>query len=136
MASAVAMMIAGAVLNATAFTGSMYLAKSLDKKHIDGEKKRHDKALERYQQDMGEWEKKRRQYQDWLAERYENKKLADDNLHDTDYAFTLYSKTHPDFGKQPQFSNYYKPSKKQKRNEIIYVGAGMMGTVFLAARYL
>ncbi|KAK3754631.1 hypothetical protein QZH41_004300 [Actinostola sp. cb2023] len=69
----------------------MYLAKSLDKKHIDGEKKRHDKALERYQQDMGEWEKKRRQYQDWLAERYENKKLADDDLHDTDYAFTLYN---------------------------------------------
>ena len=137
MASAVVMMVAGAVLNATAFTGSTYLAKSLDKKHSDGERARHDKAIERYQQDMGEWQKKRQQYQDWLTTRYMNKKVADGNLHDTDYAFTLYSKTHPDFNlEQPQFSNYYKPSKNQKHNEIIYVGLGMMGTGFLAARYL
>jgi len=137
MASAVVMMVAGAVLNATAFTGSMYLAKTLssDKKHTDEEKIRHDKALEKYQHDMGEFEKKRRQYQDWLTTRYMNKKLADGNLHDTDYAFALYSKAHPDF-KEPQFSDYYKPSNKHKQYQMIYVGLGMVGTGFLAARYL
>jgi len=133
MASAVVMMVAGAVLNATAFTGSMYLAKALSsKKHTDEEKIRHDKALEKYQHDMGEFEKKRQQYQDWLTEQYENKKLADGNLQDTDYAFTLYSKTHH----EPQFSDYYKPSKNQKRNEMMYVGGGMLTAGFLAARYL
>ncbi|KAK3754569.1 hypothetical protein QZH41_017327 [Actinostola sp. cb2023] len=69
----------------------MYLAKTLSsKKHTDEEKIRHDKALEKYQHDMGDFEKKHQQYQDWLTERYENKKLAEGNLHDTDDAFTLY----------------------------------------------
>jgi len=41
MASAVVMMIAGAVLNATAFSGSMYLVNTLSsKKDVDEEKMR------------------------------------------------------------------------------------------------
>jgi len=142
MASAVIMMVAGAVLNATAFTGSMYLAKSLgsDKKHVDAEKIRHDKAIERYQQDMGEWQKKRQLYQDWLTTQYVNKKLADDNLQDTDYSFTLYSKAHPktDFNpsKQPEFSYFYKPNNKQKNYEMAYVGVGMLGAGYLVSRHL
>ena len=122
MASAVVMMIAGAVLNATAFTGSMYLAKTLtSKKDTDEEKIRHDRATEKYQQDMGDYDKKRQQYQDWLTERYEDKKLAKSHLQDTDDAFILYSKTHPTFTlKKPQFSNYYKPGQNQKNNEIVY----------------
>ena len=50
--ASVAMAIAGAVLNAAAFTGSNYLAKYLagdnGKAALD-EKTRHDKALEAYQ---------------------------------------------------------------------------------------
>jgi len=131
--ASIVMMVAGAVLNATAFTGSMYLAKALSsKKHTDEEKIRHDKALEKYQQDMGEFEKKRQQYQDWLTTRYMNKKLADGNLHDTDYAFALYSKAHP----EPQFSDYYKPSNKHKQYQMMYVGGGMLTAGYLAARYL
>lgn len=57
MASAVIMMVAVAVLNATAFTVSMYLAKSLEGKKADEEKKSHDKALEEYQKQIGEYEK-------------------------------------------------------------------------------
>jgi len=138
MASAIIMMAAGAVLNATAFTGSMYLAKTLDKKHSDGERVRHDKALEKYQHDMGEWRKKRERYQDWLTARYLDKKKADGTLLDTDYAFALYSKAHPDFTleKKPQFEHYYTPSPKQKSNELAYVGVGMLGTGVLASRYL
>jgi len=139
MASAVIMMVAGAVLNATAFTGSMYLAKTLssDKKHTDEEKIRHDKALEKYQHDMGEFEKKRQQYQDWLTERYMNKKIAESDLNNTDYAFTLYNKAHPNFNlEKPKFHDYYKPNKKQKQYEMLYVGGGMLGAGFLAARYL
>ena len=142
MASAVIMMVAGAVLNATAFTGSMYLAKSLgsDEKHVDEEKIRHDKAIERYQQDMGEFEKKRQQYQDFLTSQYVNKKIADNNLQDTDYAFTLYNKAHPeahfDPTQKPQFSDYYKPNNKQKNYQMIYVGSGMLVSGFLLARYL
>ena len=51
MASAVAMMVGGAVLNATTFVGGSYLAKYLSgnsEKVFLYEKERHDKALEKY----------------------------------------------------------------------------------------
>ena len=139
MASAIAMMVAGAVLNATAFTGSMYLAKSLDKQHEDQEKIRHDKALEAYQQQMGEYQKKRQEYQDWLAKEYANKKNADELLSNTDQAFKLYSRAHPDINfdinDEPKFSDYYKPSSKQKQYEVMYVGGGMLLTGYIASKF-
>lgn len=140
MASAVVMMIAGAVLNATAFTGSMYLAKSLDKKHEDQEKIRHDKALEAYQKQMGEYQKKRQAYQDWLNKEYLDKKQADENLDNTDQAFVLYKKAHPDINfdidDKPQFGDYYKPSNKQKQYEMAYVGGGMLAVGYIASKFL
>lgn len=141
MASAVIMMVAGALLNASAFTGSMVLAKSLsgDSKHTDQEKIRHDLALEKYQQAMGKYEKDRQAYQDWLTEQYTDKKIADDMLDETDQGFVLYKKAHPDNKfdmKEPQFGNYYKQSSKQKQYEMLYVGGGMLGAGYLAAKFL
>jgi len=141
MASAIAMMIMGAVLNASAFTGSMYLAKALssDPKHTDGERLRHDKALEKYQQDMGEFEKDRQLYQDWLTTQYERKNIADNNLRNTDHNFKLYRDVHPESNinkQEPQFSDYYKPSSKQKQYEILYVGGGMLTAGYLASKII
>ncbi|KXJ06310.1 hypothetical protein AC249_AIPGENE3336 [Exaiptasia diaphana] len=104
----------------------MYLAKSLDKKHEDEERIRHDKALEAYEKQMGEYEKKRQAYQDWLTKEYTDKKLADENLDSTDQAFILYKRAHPnvnfDIDDKPQFKDYYTPSSKQKQYEMIYIG--------------
>ena len=142
MASAVVMMVAGAVLNATAFTGSMVLAKHLEGKssHVDEEKIRHDKALEAYQKQMGEYEKKRQAYQDWLTEQYTNKKIADNMLDNTDMGFKLYRRAHPDvnfnINKQPKFSDFYKPSNKQKQYEMAYVGGGMLIAGYTASKFL
>lgn len=139
MASIAVTMVLGAVLNATAFTGSMYLAKSLDKNHGDDEKIRHDKALEAYQQAMGDFEKKRQAYQDWLTKEYTDKKLADENLDSTDQAFVLYKKAHPNLSfnnQEPQFSDYYKKSKKQKQYEMVYVGGGMLAGGYLASKFI
>ena len=132
--ASIAIMVAGAVLNATAFTGSTYLAKYLDGKHADEEKIRHDKALEKYEKDMGEWRKKRQEYQDWLETEYLNKKTADENLQSTDHAFTLYAKAHPDFNlTEPKFN--YKPSNRQKQYELLYVGGGMIGAGYAASKF-
>jgi len=136
MASAVVMMIMGAVVNATAFTGSMYLGKYLDKQHADKERVRHDKALEAYQKQMGEYQKQRQKYQDWLNEQYINKKQADENLDSTDQALVLYKKAHPNFNlNKPQFKDYYKPSSKQKQYEIAYIGFSMLGTGYLVSKF-
>ena len=41
----IAMMVGGAVLNATTFVGGSYLARYLSGSNHDAERKRHDKAL-------------------------------------------------------------------------------------------
>jgi len=139
MAATIALLIGGAILNSTAFVGGSYLAKYLssDGKHFDEEKIRHDKAIELYQKNMGEYHKKKQEYEEWLEIQYKNKQIADSNLSDTDYAFRIYSKTHPDFNlKEPQLGDYYKPNKKQKQYEMMYVGGGMLGAGYLASKFI
>jgi len=134
--ASIALMISGAILNATAFTRGSYLARYLS--GDDKERVRHDKALEKYQQDMGEWQKQQKLYQNWLDQQYLNKKQADENLQSTDQAFILYNKAHPSARLQdkPNFKNYYSPSEKQRQYELLYVGGGMLGTGYLVSKYL
>ena len=141
MASAIAMMVMGAIVNATAFTGSMVLAKTLggDSSHTDAEKERHDKALEAYQQAMGAYQKQRQMYQDWLSKNYTDKKEADEIFNTTDRGFLLYKKAHPDNDfkrEEPQFNDYYKPTAKQKKYEMVYIGGSMLGAGWLVSKFL
>ena len=67
--ASIAIMIGGAVLNATAFIGGNYLARALgggDKAALE-EKKRHDKALEDYQAAYAKYTRDRTQLLDWIA---------------------------------------------------------------------
>ena len=70
--ASVAIMVAGAIINAAAFTGGNYLAKYLSGDNgqaaVD-EKIRHDKALEKYQAAYEKWQKDRTELLDWIAER-------------------------------------------------------------------
>ena len=69
MASAVAMMIGGAVVNALAFTGSDYLFFHLGKSgDAEAERKRHDKALEQLEEAQAVWSKKRTERLDFINE--------------------------------------------------------------------
>ncbi|KXJ04885.1 hypothetical protein AC249_AIPGENE24380, partial [Exaiptasia diaphana] len=133
--ASIAIMIGRAILNATAFTGSMYIAKYFDKQHADQERIRHDKAMEEYEKEMGQWRKRRQQYQDWLESEYLKKKQADENLNSTDQALSLYKKAHPDFNlEEPEF--HYTPSASQKNYEMAYVAGGMGLVVYGASKLL
>ena len=66
MASAVAMMIGGAVVNALAFTGSNFLFSKLGKNNdAEAESERHDKAVEQLEAAQAAWSQKRTQI--WLV---------------------------------------------------------------------
>ena len=135
----IALMIGGAILNATAFVGGSYLAKSLSSNgnQVNEEKIRHDKAIEKYQQAMGEWQKKKQKYQDWLEEKYQDKIRANNNDKETDNAFRLYAQTHPDFNlREPSMSDYYRPSGNQKMGEMVYVGGGMLALGYVASKWI
>ncbi|PFX12923.1 Uncharacterized protein K02A2.6 [Stylophora pistillata] len=117
--ASIAIMIGGALINATAFVGGSYLAKYLsgDKNSVEEEKKRHDLAVEKYQAAYEKYQENRTKLLDWISANDRIKKEANQNFVDTDYALKLYNKAHSEEldMKEPHFSNFYKPSTQQKQ---------------------
>ena len=134
----VAMMLGGAILNATTFIGGSYLAKYFSGDDSLAEKKRHDIALEKYQKDYAKYQENREKLLDWQEQNRENKEIASQNFKDTDEALKLYNRTHQEKIdiNEPVFSDYYKPSKDQKFYEMIYVAGGITFVSFIAAKFL
>ena len=141
--ASIVMMIGGAVLNATAFTGGNYLAKYLagdSGQATLAEKTRHDKALEAYQAAMARYMRERTQLLDWIETNREIKAQANQNFTNTDYAFKLYNQAHPDYKlttpKESNFSDYYQPSELQKQGKLLFVGGGALALGYVAFRFL
>ena len=136
--ASIALMIGGAIINAT-FVGGSYLAKYLSgSSDSDEEKKRHDLAVEKYQKEYEKYEENRAKLNDWIMTNDRIKDEAKKNLENTDYALKLYNKIHQDdlSLREPQFSDFYRPSAQQKQGEIIYVGALAVAIGFAASYFL
>ena len=137
----VAIMVGGAVLNAATFIGGNYLARYFSgdsgQAALD-EKKRHDLALEKYQRTTpvpkGSHTTPR-----LVAQQDREKNKAFHDFQDTDEALALYNQTHRAkvaMPKEPQFSDYYKPSPQQKNGELLFIGAGTLVFGYAALRFL
>ena len=134
--ASIALMIGGAVLNATAFVGGSYLAKYLSGSSTDSERIRHDKAIEKYQRDYAAYQEKRQRLLDWYNQQEKAEHQASQNLSNTDEAFKLYSQSHPDYSLQePEWSDYYRPSDDQRMGEMAYVGGGMLALGYVVSRF-
>ena len=78
MASAVAMMIGGAVVNALAFTGGNFLFSKLGKNQdAEKERERHDKAVEKLEAAQAAWSQKRMQRLDFINEQIQKEHHAE-----------------------------------------------------------
>ena len=139
----IAIMLGGALLNEAAFIGGNYLAKALSgdsgQAALDEKKKRHDKALEAYQAAYQKWQKDRTHLLDWIAEQDREKDKARYDFQDTDKALALYNQTHRakvGLPKDPEFSDYYKPSPQQKNGELLFIGASTLALGYAAFRFL
>ena len=109
----IAIMVSGAVLNAAAFIGGNYLARTLgggDKAALE-EKVRHDTALEEYQAVYAKYTRDRTKLLDWIATNTQIKAEAKQNFTNTDYALKPYNQAHLDKEmippKEPKFSDFY-----------------------------
>ena len=136
--ASISIMIGGAIINATAFIGGNYLAKYLSGDSAGQEKKRRDLAVEKYEQEYQKYQENRTKLLDWIATNDRIKDEAKQNLENTDYALKLYNATHQDQMdlKEPQFSDFYKPSVQQKQGEMIYVGASALAIGLAASHFL
>ena len=136
--ASIAIMIGGAIINATAFVGGNYLANYLSGGSAGQEKKRHDLAVEKYEKEYKKYQENSAKLLDWIATNDRIKDQAKQNLENTDYASKLYNETHQDQMdlNEPQFSDFYKPSVQQKQGEMIYVGASALAIGLAASHFL
>ena len=113
MASAVAMMVGGAIVNALAFTGGNYnfilkLGKSDD---AEKERKIHDKAVEQLEAAQAAWREKRMQILDFINEEMQTEHHAVQTFEDVNQAMKQYfyitGKQLDPFPPEPQLSDYY-----------------------------
>ena len=75
--------------------------------------------------------------EEWKEEREENKENAARKFKSTDEAFRYYAQTHPDEDlTEPQFSNYYKPSKEQRSGEMLFTGLTVAGLAYGISRFI
>ena len=135
MASAVAMMIGGAVTNALAFTGGNYLFSHMGS-NADEERKRHDKAMEQLEAAQAKWSKERTQRLDFINEQLQKEHHAEQEFSDVDTAMKQYyyitGKELPELEPEPTLSDFYTPSEDQKKREISFIIGGMALTGFVA----
>lgn len=127
MASAIVMMVAGAVANALAFSGSNYMFHSLE--GGSDERKRHDEAEEKLQNATKEWNQKRTNTLDYLNVELQKQKLAENDFTDVDVAMEIYKEYHPDknivMSPKPVLSQFYTPGKTQQYGEYAIIASGM-----------
>ena len=131
----IAIMLGGAVLNATAFIGGNYLAKVISgssSADLQLERERHDKAMEKFQKDYAAYQEKRMAYIDFENRRKGDENQASENISKTDEALRLYNQ----MGNPPKFSDYYRPNSDQKTGEMVYVSGGMLALGYIASKWI
>ena len=85
--ASIALMIGGAIINATTFVGGSYLAKYLSgSSDSDEEKKRHHLAVEKYQKEYEKYEENRAKLNDWIMTNDRIKDEVKQNFKSTDFA--------------------------------------------------
>ena len=126
MASALAMMLGGAITNAFAFSGSNYLFSHMGS-NVNEEKIRHDKAMEKLETAQVEYSKERIKRLDFLNEQEKKEHHGAQEFENVDQAMKQYY-----YATNPVLGDFYTPSEDQKNREITFVVIGMALTGFVA----
>ena len=131
--------IGSAAASAVAFSGTNYEFSKLSD-HGSGERERHDKAIEKLQNDRDSWFKERQQRLDFINERLQKERHAERTFKNVDagmhkYYLATQHKLKP-LRKYPVSSDYYHPSEKQKNGEIAIILGSLTLTGFVVYKYL
>jgi len=144
MATAIAMLIGGAIVNALAFSGSNYAFHMLDKSKADVEKKRHDLAIEKLNEDTEKWSKDRRRKLDFINQELMKQNIAARDQKHMDDAMRLYSIYYPESTShtstatlpKPKLSDYYTPSEEMRKYEYLWIILGTTAVGFIVYKFV
>ena len=142
MASAVAMMIGGAVVNALAFTGGIFFySQNWEKlKMLKKKEKDMTEQSNSWKQPKQPGVKRECKYWILLMSKCKKKHHAEQIFDDVDQAMKQYyyitGKQLDPLPPEPKLSDYYAPSSDQQNRELLFIVAGMAATGFLAYKLL
>ena len=121
----IAVMAGGALVNALAFSSTNFIFSQFGNHN---EQKRHDLAMEQFTRDREEYSRRRQSRFDYINKTLREQKHAEQTFSDLDKAGRLYYEVTgnrlPPL-KEPKFSDYYNPSRKQKDGELAFVTVRM-----------
>lgn len=139
MASAIAMMVGGALVNALAFSGSNYLFSKLGKEEHQHEMERHNLATEQLMRERDAWNERRQKRLDFINEQLHKQSHSIKTFQDVDLAMKEYSirfgKSLPSLGSEPVLDDFYVKSQTQNTKEVIFVTLGMLALIGGAVIY-
>ena len=139
MASAVVMMLGGALTNALAFSGSNFLFSQISG---SAERKRHNLAMEKLQQERDVWNEQRLERIDYVNQKLKEQGHAQKTFKDVDEAMQAYyiltGERLGDMPPEPQLSEFLNENDKTaiQRGELAVVAIGLLITGYLTYRFI
>ena len=125
------MLIRGALANALAFTGSIYLFHRLSADNIDAKRKRHDLAIEALQAAQLEWTHKCQQRIDFINNQLRLEHTAETKFTELNNAMREYHEVFghelPSLPREPVLSDFYTPTDEQRYRELGFIALSMIG---------
>lgn len=136
----VAVILGGAIANAVAFTGGQAVFRALGG-DSGAERIRHDKAVEKLNLAMADWNMKRQQTLDFLNRELQKEMQTKSDFSDVDQALALYNSTRDTkvpahWGPRPELSDFYTPSDAQLNSEYLFIFGTVALTGVIAYKYL
>ena len=136
---AILSIMAGAGINAVAFSGSNYVFNKLSD-HGSEERRRHDEAVEKVQKENQKLAVERQKRLDFINEELQRENHASKTFTNVDEAMEVYylaTKKHlPKLQQNHVLSDYYHPSEQQKDGEVAFILGGLAVTGFVMYKYM
>ena len=143
MATAVVMMLGGAIVNALAFMGSNFLFSNLKQGKIDAERKRHDLAEEQLSAAKDQWQRQRTKHLDFLNDRIRKQNAAKQTFYSVDRALQYYNEMTGEnrelplnLQHEPKLEDFYEPSDEQIEKELVFIAGGTLVAGYLTYKYI
>lgn len=139
MASAVVMMLGGAITNALAFTGSNFLFSQISS---SAERKRHNLAIEKLQHERDTWNEQRLERIDYINRKLKKQGHAEKTFTDVNEAMQQYylltGEQLSSIPPEPQLSDFLDEEQKLtiEKGELVIVGVGLLFTGYLTYKFI
>ncbi len=132
--------IGTALVNALAFSGSSFLFSKLNKPDYEKERKRHDLAIEKLNEETQKWEHARKLRQDFLNRELQKRNIAERDFKNVDDAMDLYHLYFPNVVVQslppkPTLQDFYTPSETARSYEYLWIIGGMFLMTYIGWKY-